>query len=96
MLVDVFNMEGQKVSTVELPAGIFEAPIYADLMHQAYVRQMANARLGTHDTKDPRRSCRWRSQAVAPKRHWPGTSGFHPCRPMEGRRTYPYAAPPLI
>ena len=22
-----------------------------DLMHQAYVRQMANARLGTHDTK---------------------------------------------
>ena len=39
MLVDVFNMEGQKVSTVELPAGIFEAPIYADLMHQAFVRQ---------------------------------------------------------
>lgn len=51
MLVDVFNMQGQKVSEVELPAGIFEAPIFMDLMHQAYVRQMANARLGTHDTK---------------------------------------------
>ncbi len=51
MLVDVFNMEGQKVNQVELPAAIFEAPIYVDLMHQAYVRQMANARLGTHDTK---------------------------------------------
>lgn len=51
MEVDVFNMEGQKVSKVELPAEIFEAPIYVDLMHQAYVRQMANARLGTHDTK---------------------------------------------
>ncbi|MEA4907934.1 MAG: 50S ribosomal protein L4 [Chloroflexi bacterium] len=51
MVVDVFNMEGQKVSTVDLPAGIFEAPISVDLMHQAYVRQMANARLGTHDTK---------------------------------------------
>ncbi len=51
MVVDVFNMEGQKVSTEELPAGIFEAPIYIDLMHQAYVRQMANARLGTHSTK---------------------------------------------
>ncbi len=51
MEVDVFNMEGEKVSTVELPAAIFEAPINVDLMHQAYVRQMANARLGTHDTK---------------------------------------------
>jgi large subunit ribosomal protein L4 len=51
MLVDVFNMEGQKVKSVELPAGIFEAPVYVDLMHQAYVRQMANARLGTHETK---------------------------------------------
>ena len=51
MEVDVFNMEGQKVRTVELPASIFEAPVNEDLMHQAYVRQMANARLGTHDTK---------------------------------------------
>jgi large subunit ribosomal protein L4 len=51
MLVDVMNMEGQKVSSVELPPIIFDAPIYVDLMHQAYVRQMANARLGTHDTK---------------------------------------------
>jgi large subunit ribosomal protein L4 len=51
MEVDVFNMEGQKVSTVELPAAIFEARVNVDLMHQAYVRQMANARLGTHKTK---------------------------------------------
>jgi large subunit ribosomal protein L4 len=51
MEVDVFNMDGQKIRTVELPAEIFEAPINVDLMHQAYVRQMANARLGTHDTK---------------------------------------------
>lgn len=51
MEVDVFNMEGQKVRTVELPSRIFEAPINVDLMHQAYTRQMANARLGTHDTK---------------------------------------------
>jgi large subunit ribosomal protein L4 len=51
MKVDVFNMEGKKVKQVELPAAIFEAPISVDLMHQAYLRQMANARLGTHDTK---------------------------------------------
>jgi large subunit ribosomal protein L4 len=51
MEVDVMNMEGQKVSTVELPSQIFEARVNVDLMHQAFVRQMANARLGTHDTK---------------------------------------------
>lgn len=51
MEVDVFNMEGQKVSKVELPSAIFEAPVNVDLMHQAYLRQMANARLGTHSTK---------------------------------------------
>jgi large subunit ribosomal protein L4 len=51
MEVDVLNMEGQKIRTVELPAQIFEAPINVDLMHQAYVRQMANTRLGTHSTK---------------------------------------------
>jgi large subunit ribosomal protein L4 len=51
MKVDVFDMKGKKVKQVELPAGVFEAPINVDLMHQAYVRQMANARLGTHQTK---------------------------------------------
>jgi large subunit ribosomal protein L4 len=51
MLVDVFNMQGEKVKSVELPSNVFEAPIIMDLMHQAYVRQMANARQGTHDTK---------------------------------------------
>jgi large subunit ribosomal protein L4 len=51
MKVDVVNIEGKKLREVELPAAIFEAPINVDLMHQAYVRQMANARLGTHDTK---------------------------------------------
>ncbi len=51
MKVDVLNLEGKKVREVELPSSIFEAPINVDLMHQAYVRQLANARLGTHETK---------------------------------------------
>ena len=51
MKVDVVNMEGKKIKSVELPAEIFEAPIIVDLMHQAFVRQMANAHLGTHETK---------------------------------------------
>ncbi len=52
MKVDVYTMQGKKTGdTAELPADIFEAPVNVDLMHQAYVRQMSNARLGTHSTK---------------------------------------------
>ena len=51
MKVDVLDLKGQKVREMELPANVFEAPVNVDLMHQAYTRQMANARLGTHETK---------------------------------------------
>jgi len=51
MKVDVLDMQGNKTSEIELPAQVFEAVINVDLMHQAYTRQMANARLGTHETK---------------------------------------------
>lgn len=51
MEVPVLNMKGEKVRVVDLPARVFEVEPNVDLMHQAYVRQMANARLGTHKTK---------------------------------------------
>ena len=51
MKADVLDMKGNKVREIELPAKLFEAPVNVDLMHQAYTRQMANSRLGTHDTK---------------------------------------------
>lgn len=52
MKVDVYTLKGKKLEKkADLPAKIFEAPINKDLMHQAFVRQMANARLGTHKTK---------------------------------------------
>jgi large subunit ribosomal protein L4 len=51
MKVDVVDLNGKKIKEIELDASIFEAPVNVDLMHQAYVRQMANAHLGTHDTK---------------------------------------------
>lgn len=51
MKADVLNMEGKKVRSIELSPAIFEAPVNVDLMYQAYMRQMANARLGTHKTK---------------------------------------------
>ena len=52
MQVPVMNKSGKQVETIDLPADIFEVEINKGLMHQAYVRQMANARLGTHNTLD--------------------------------------------
>lgn len=51
MQVPVVDMNGKQVQTIDLPADIFEVEINKGLMHQAYVRQMANARLGTHKTQ---------------------------------------------
>jgi large subunit ribosomal protein L4 len=51
MKVPVLNIKGEEVDAIELPAAIFEAPVNVGLMHQALVRQQANARLGTHKTQ---------------------------------------------
>ena len=51
MLVPVKNISGQEVGQVDLNDSIFAAPINTALMHQALIRQLANARLGLHKTK---------------------------------------------
>jgi large subunit ribosomal protein L4 len=51
MEVPVMDINGKQVKTIDLPADIFGVDVNTGLMHQAYVRQMANARLGTHNTK---------------------------------------------
>src|SRR4051794_6717058 len=47
MQVPVVDVSGKKVNTIDLPADIFEVEVNTGLMHQALVRQLANARLGT-------------------------------------------------
>lgn len=101
MKVDVFNMEGKKVKQVELPAAVFEAPINVDLMHQAYLRQMANARLGTHKTKTRSEVAGggrkpWRQKGTGRARQgstravqWKGGGRVHTPRP----RSYEQAMP---
>ena len=101
MEVNVVNMEGKKVDTVELPAEIFEASINVDLMHQAYVRQMANARLGTHSTKtrgEVRGGGRkpWRQKGTGRARQgstrspvWVGGGKVHAPRPRSHRKDMP-------
>lgn len=51
MLIPVKNVAGEQVGEIELSDAVFAAPVNNALMHQALVRQLANARLGTHDTK---------------------------------------------
>jgi large subunit ribosomal protein L4 len=51
MQVPVLDINGKQVQTIDLPADIFEVEVNKGLMHQAYVRQMAGLRLGTHKTQ---------------------------------------------
>ena len=51
MQVPVYNTQGEQVSETELRDDIFAVSINQALMHQALLRQLANARLGTHKTK---------------------------------------------
>jgi large subunit ribosomal protein L4 len=50
--VDVLNYEGNKTSSVELPADIFDVQANIPLMHQVVVAQLAAARQGTHKAKN--------------------------------------------
>lgn len=51
MQVSVRNMAGDTVSQFDLPEAIFGLEPNIAVMHQAVLRQLANARLGTVDTK---------------------------------------------
>jgi len=101
MKVDVFDIKGKKVQQVDLPAAVFEAPINVDLMHQAYVRQMANARLGTHKTKTRSEVAGggqkpWRQKGTGRARQgsrravqWTGGGRVHTPRPRSYEKSMP-------
>lgn len=95
MKVDVINQLGKKVKTTELPADIFEAAIKPDLMHQAFIRQIANARLGTRSTKSRGEVSGggrkpWRQKGTGRARHgsrrspiWVGGGKVHTPKPRD-------------
>ena len=51
MQVPLFNQAGKKIGTTELPDDIFKIEPNRPVMHQALIRQFANARQGTSSTK---------------------------------------------
>ena len=101
MLVPVWNMAGETVGEVELRDDVFNAPVNKSLMHQALVRQHANARLGTHSTKtrgEVRGSTRkvWRQKGTGRARHgsrkvnlWRGGGVVHGPRPRSYTKKMP-------
>ena len=102
MKVDVYTLTGKKTSeTVELPAEIFEAPVNVDLMHQAYMRQLSNARRGTHSTKGRSEvrgggSKPWRQKGTGRARQgsnraaqWVGGGKVHTPKPRSYEKTMP-------
>ena len=51
MYLPVKDMTGNQTGQIEVSDEVFGAPVNNPLMHQALVRQLSNARLGTHKTK---------------------------------------------
>jgi len=93
MLVPIYNTAGEIVGEIELRKDIFGVPINVAVMHQALLRQQANARLGTHKTKtraEVRGGGRkpWRQKGTGRARHgstrapqWRGGGIAHGPRP---------------
>lgn len=84
MKIPVYNMQGEQVREIELSPYIYEIEPNVSVMHQALVRQHANARLGTHSTKTRAEVARtgakvWRQKGTGRARqgsrrapHWVG------------------------
>ena len=51
MQLAVRNMAGEVVDNIDVDGSVFEVPLNKAVVHQAMVRQLANARLGTASTK---------------------------------------------
>lgn len=51
MQLAVRNLAGEVVDNIDVDGAVFEVPLNTAVVHQAMVRQLANARLGTADSK---------------------------------------------
>jgi len=50
-VIDVYNLEGEKTSQIELDGDIFDVPIKKHVLHQVVVNQLLNRRFRTASTK---------------------------------------------
>jgi large subunit ribosomal protein L4 len=91
MIIDVFDKLGQVVEQTELDDSVWAIEPNIPVMHQALVRQLANARLGTRDTKT-RGEVRgggakpWRQKGTGGVVWGPHQRSFHQDMPRKMRR----------
>jgi large subunit ribosomal protein L4 len=50
-VIDVYNLQKEKTSQVELNEKVFKVPVKKEVLHQVVVSQLANRRAGTASTK---------------------------------------------
>ena len=101
MKVDVYNMEGRRSDGGIACRRSLKPRLNIDLMHQAFVRQMANARLGTHETKTRSEVSGggrkpWRQKGTGRARqgstrapHWKGGGRIHTPHPHSYAQSMP-------
>lgn len=101
MKAPVYNLAGEELREQELPGDVFGIEPNRAVMHQALVRQMANARQGTHSTQTrsevSRTSSKWyRQKGTGRARHgartaniFVGGSVSHGPHPRSYRKSMP-------
>jgi large subunit ribosomal protein L4 len=67
--IDVYNIEGKKVSDVELKEEVFGIKPNEAIVHSVLVNYMANQRQGTGNTKTRAEVSRWWKKTLETKRN---------------------------
>lgn len=95
MQMSVYDVNGKLVQQIDLPDDIFSANINVGLMHQAYIRQAANRRRGSHSALTRREVSRtgkkmYRQKGTGNARHgdrgapiFVGGGRAHPPKPRD-------------
>src|ERR687897_3095244 len=101
MIIDVHDTQGKAVEQTELDDSVWGIEPNIPVMHQALVRQLANARLGTRDTKTRGEvqgggAKPWRQKGTGRARHgsirspqWRGGGIAHGPKPRDYRQRTP-------
>jgi ribosomal protein L4 len=80
--VDVYDINGKKVSDVELNENVFGIEPNEAIVHEVLVNYLANQRQGTQSTKTSRSSWWWK-KAMETKRNRTCKTRKYPCTTMD-------------